>query len=126
MEQITKLKERILNGYSISKEEAMTLVEVQLEPLTQAANEIRNHFCGNAFDICTIINAKSGKCPENCRYCAQSAYYETNVDIYPLKDKEHIVSQARYNDEQGVLRYSLVTILKMYVQHIPMKIRKIQ
>lgn len=85
------------------------LYQEPLEELCQAANEIREHFCQNRFDICTIINGKSGKCSEDCKYCAQSAYYYTSAKEYPLLDTKEIVRQAKYNAQQGVLRYSIVT-----------------
>lgn len=103
------LKKKVLDGAFLTKEEAMELVDAPFEELCQGANEIREHFCGNAFDICTIINGKSGKCSENCKYCAQSAFYSTNVETYPLLSTEKVVEQAKYNDERGVLRYSIVT-----------------
>ena len=80
-----------------------------MEELCQAADGIREHFCKNSFDICTIVNGKSGKCSEDCKYCAQSAYYHTATKEYPLLDTEEIVRQAKYNAQQGVLRYSIVT-----------------
>lgn len=82
------------------------------QPLTELcedADKIRRHFCGSQFDLCTIINAKSGACSENCKFCAQSAHNHTCVSKYPLLPKEEIVEQARKNHEQGVLRYSIVT-----------------
>lgn len=104
-----ELKEKVQSGAMISKEEALTLYEEPLEELCQAADEIRKQFCGNGFDICTIINGKSGRCSENCKYCAQSAYYHTAADEYPLLDTKEIVKQAKYNADRGVLRYSIVT-----------------
>ena len=109
MELIERMKEKVLDGEQITKEEALALYEAPLEELGRAADEIRKHFCGDAFDICTIINGKSGRCSENCKYCAQSAYYHTGAEEYPLLDKEEIVRQAQYNAERGVLRYSIVT-----------------
>ena len=106
---IGKLKKRILNNEDISRKEALLLYEAPLEKLCTAADEIRQYFCGNTFDLCTIINAKSGKCTENCKYCAQSAYYSTNTLEYPLLDTEELVKHAHYNDKAGVLRYSIVT-----------------
>lgn len=70
---IEQLKEKIWSGDDILKEEAILLYQEPLEEICQAANEIREHFCQNRFDICTIINGKSGKCSEDCKYCAQSA-----------------------------------------------------
>ena len=109
MTMIKRLKEKIYKGNEITKEEALLLYEEPLEELCQAADELRRHFCGNAFDICTIINGKSGRCSENCKYCAQSAYYHTQAEEYPLLDTKEIVRQAEYNAQRGVLRYSIVT-----------------
>lgn len=109
MELVEQIKAKVLRGEPVTREEALALYEAPLEELCRAADEIREHFCGNAFDICTIINGKSGKCSENCKYCAQSAHYHTGAEEYPLLDREEIVRQARYNAERGVLRYSIVT-----------------
>lgn len=109
MSDVQRLKEKVLSGGEIAKEEALTLYDAPLESLCKAADEIRKYFCGNGFDICTIINGKSGKCSEDCKYCAQSVYYHTETEEYPLLGKEEIVRQAKYNAERGVLRYSIVT-----------------
>ena len=107
---INTLKDKVLNGYLITKEEALALSETDdLNTLCDAANQIRNHFCGNKFDICSIINAKSGKCSENCKYCAQSSFYHSNIDEYPLLPTDKILSQATSDHSKGVLRYSAVT-----------------
>lgn len=109
MSVIDELKEKVLNAQTVSREEALSLYDEPLKMLCQAANEIRKHFCGDGFDICTIINGKSGRCSENCKYCAQSAYYNTAAKEYPLLDTKEIVKQAKYNADRGVLRYSIVT-----------------
>lgn len=109
MSFVLDIKEKVINGYNITKEEALKLYNSPLDELTESANEIRKYFCGNKFDICTIINAKSGKCSEDCKYCAQSAFYNTNIDEYPILEKEKILKDAKNNDENGILRYSLVT-----------------
>lgn len=106
---LQEIKEQVLNGRLIGKEEGLWLAEQPLEELCEAADEIRRHFCGNGFDICTIINGKSGRCSEDCKYCAQSAHYHTGTEEYPLLGTEEITKQAQYNDERGVLRYSIVT-----------------
>lgn len=106
---ITDLEEKIYQDYMISKKEALFLIASPLDQLCEAANRIRMHFCGNQFDICAIINAKSGRCPENCRYCAQSSHYNVAVNEYPLLDADTLVEQAVQNAKQGVLRYSIVT-----------------
>ena len=103
------LKKKVLEGEQITKQEAIELYEQPIEELCQNADEIRKHFCSNGFDICTIINGKSGRCSENCRFCAQSVHNHTGAAEYPLLPTEEIVAQAKVNDEQGVLRYSIVT-----------------
>lgn len=103
------LKEKVLNGGRIGKEEALSLADAGLEELCNAADELREAFCQNGFDICTIINGKSGKCSENCRYCAQSACYNGASEAYPLLPAEKFVEEAERNARQGVLRYSIVT-----------------
>lgn len=103
------LKQKIFDGEQITKQEAIELYEQPLSELCRNADEIRRHFCSNGFDICTIINGKSGHCSENCRFCAQSAHNHTDAAEYPLLSTEEIVEQAKINDKQGVLRYSIVT-----------------
>ena len=106
---IEELKKKIFEGYQITKDEAIELSTQPLAELCQAADEIREKFCDNTFDMCTIINGKSGRCSEDCKFCAQSARYQTDVEGYPLLGTDEILEQAKYNDEKGVLRFSIVT-----------------
>lgn len=105
---INNLKEKIKDGYVITREEAIEVYKSDYESLTVAADELRKYFCGNDFDVCTIINAKSGKCSENCKFCAQSAHYHTNVKEYDLLDEEIIVKDALDKYKRGIPRYSMV------------------
>ena len=109
MSIVIDLMEKVLNGGLIDKSEAMQLWEADYDELCSAANEIREKFCSNNFDICTIVNGKSGKCSENCKFCSQSSFYHTCAGEYPLLDKESIVKEAMNNAEQGMLRFSIVT-----------------
>lgn len=109
MMKLNELTEKVLGGQQITKEEAMFLYGQPLAVLCENADKIRRYFCENRFDICTIINAKSGSCSENCKFCAQSAHSDSCVNEYPLLSKEEIMAQAKLNYEQGVLRYSIVT-----------------
>ena len=110
MEKISELQEKLYRGELLTKEEVMPLREAPLKELCQAADEIRAHFCGRRFDLCTIINGKCGKCSEDCKYCAQSAHYNTDCqESYPLLQTEKLLAGAKQNEEQGVLRYSIVT-----------------
>jgi len=107
---IEQLEEKILAGGQITFEEALALANTEdLESLFAAANRIREKFMGNKVDLCTIMNAKSGKCSENCKYCAQSAHYSTAVQEYSLISKEEALKMAKENEEAGVHRFSLVT-----------------
>lgn len=107
---VEELKQKVLGGGEVTREEVLELVEAPLEELAQAADQLREHFCGDRFDLCTIVNGKCGKCSEDCKYCAQSAHYHTNLEeSYPLLSTEELVKGAAENKRQGVLRYSIVT-----------------
>jgi len=103
------LLEKIFGGGNISKDEAMGLVDAELEKLCGQADEIRKRFCGNAFDFCSIINGKSGGCTENCKFCSQSAHHKTGIPEYSLIGADEAVGGARYNFERGVGRFAIVT-----------------
>ena len=110
MSIVRQLKEKVMSEEWIGKEEAPQLAAAPLKELTEAADEIRRRYCGDTFDICTIINGKSGKCSEDCKFCAQSSRYHTGLkDTYPLLGTEELLEEAKYNADRGVLRYSIVT-----------------
>ena len=110
MSTVTELKEKVLGGKMITRQEALELFEAPLEELCEAADEIRAKMSGNGFDICTIINGKCGRCSEDCKYCAQSAHYHTSlVETYPLLDTDALLAEAKKNADRGVIRYSIVT-----------------
>ncbi|MCI8376241.1 MAG: biotin synthase BioB [Lachnospiraceae bacterium] len=106
---VESLGNEVIEGKEITREEALWLYGQPFGEVCGKANEIRAHFCSNGFDLCTIINGKSGRCSENCRFCAQSVHNHTGAEEYPLLPAEEILEQARKNAEQGVLRYSIVT-----------------
>ena len=106
---MNSLKLKVLNGEAITKDEALELYSRPLKELCEDADEIRKKFCGNSFDLCTIINAKSGKCPENCKFCAQSIHNKTGVEEYELLSPDEIVEKAIHDYEQGALHYGIVT-----------------
>lgn len=103
------LVEEIKNGKRINKKEAFELLKMPVQELGEAANELREHFCSNGFDLCTIINGKNGQCSENCKFCAQSAHYNTGLLSYPLLSEKEIVDDAKLRTDEGVIRYSIVT-----------------
>ncbi|MCQ2125317.1 MAG: biotin synthase BioB [Fibrobacter sp.] len=118
MSLVQELKNKILNdGYEINREEAIQLLDADLDELTAAANEIREKLHGNDFDFCSIINARSGRCSENCKYCAQSSYYHTGAPEYKLLSADEIVADAKKKEAAGIPRYSIVTSGRTLTNH---------
>ena len=107
---IEELKRRIVEGGSITPKEAEALASVpERDALCDAADEIRRHFCGNEIDTCSIANARSGKCGEDCKWCAQSKHFSTGVKEYERIGTTQLVQLAQGYDRIGVNRFSLVT-----------------
>jgi biotin synthetase len=109
---INFLEEKVLSGQDISLEEAQELGKLSgpdLYYLFAAAGRIRNLRAGKKVDLCSIMNAKSGKCSENCKYCAQSAHHRTGVEVYDLLEEETILERALQMKAEGAQRFSLVT-----------------
>lgn len=107
---ISQLEEKVLGDERISMEEALWLTfHAEKEALYEAANRIRTHFCGNKMDLCTILNAKSGKCSEDCKWCSQSAHHKTNIQVYDLIDSREAFAQAKRNQTAGAHKFSFVT-----------------
>ncbi|MBU4413986.1 MAG: biotin synthase BioB, partial [Proteobacteria bacterium] len=77
--------------------------------LITCANKIREKYKKNNVFTCSIINAKSGRCSENCAFCAQSAHHKTGIETYPLLDKEKIINNSILMEKAGATKYSMVT-----------------
>jgi len=108
---IEYLKQSVLDGKKISRDEAMRLIlSDDIITLSRCANEITRKFNGDTVDVETLINAKSGRCPEDCSFCAQSSFYDNNTGInkYPLLPKEIILEQAKKAKEDGASSFCLV------------------
>ncbi|WP_307766686.1 biotin synthase BioB [uncultured Coprobacter sp.] len=107
---IEKLKNKVLSGEHLSEREAFSLLKTtDKEALYKASGEITKHFCKNKFDMCSIINARSGKCPEDCKWCAQSGHYKTQINTYSLIDREECKKQASQVFQQKIHHLGLVT-----------------
>ena len=104
------IAKRIIDGERIQRGDDLSfLIDTPLEELQAGAHEIQTHFCGNHIDLCTIINGKSGRCGENCKYCAQAACHKTGIEEYGMMPKEEIYRHALVNQNAGVNRFSIVT-----------------
>ena len=103
MQKIITLAEKVLNGQDITREEAEYLINVSDDDtmvLLSMADKIRQKYAGNDVDCCAIINGRSGKCSENCKFCAQSAHYHTGVKEYALLSEEEIFNAAKKAKEE--------------------------
>ncbi len=87
----------------------MIYAKVPASDICQAAEIVTQRMAPRHFDMCSIINAKSGACPENCKWCAQSAHNHTDAEVYGFVGSDHCVEYALGNEENGVARFSLVT-----------------
>lgn len=106
---IQQCQQIVLAGGQLDRQAALALAAAPFEQLCRAADEIRQFFCGNQFDLCTIINGKSGHCSEDCKYCAQSSWYQSKAENYALLPAERFLEQAVCHEQKGVPRFAIVT-----------------
>lgn len=104
------LTDKIIAGYRLGYDEAVRLArEVPADELCRIAGELRLFFHEKHVDTCSIMNARSGRCPEDCKWCSQSKHHKAEIDVYPLVGVDEAVAMAMHNAEKGVGRFSLVT-----------------
>lgn len=105
-----EIAEKIIQGDRLKISDDLNFfLESSLEDLQRGASLIQKNFCGNHVDLCTIINGKSGRCGENCKYCAQAACHKTGIEGYNFLSAEKILKVALMNEKFGVNRFSIVT-----------------
>lgn len=110
MKELDRYIDCIAEGGSLDFEEAMEMAgQFPPEALFEGADRLRRRLHGDVFDYCSIINARSGKCSENCSFCAQSSRYQTGIETYDKVDETEVLRQGRENEGHGVGRFSLVT-----------------
>lgn len=112
IEMVMNLGNKVLAGQYITKEDAMALADISQQDLLfllAMADKIRQRYVGDEVDLCAIINGRSGKCPENCRFCAQSVYHQTDIATYGLKTSQELVAAARQAEKAGARRFAIVT-----------------
>ena len=104
------LAQEIIDGRRITREDDLNFfLTCDLKELCEGADRIRKACVGDKVDLCSIINGRSGRCPEDCKYCAQSAHHHTNCEVYDFLPEEEIVKMCRVNEAEGVDRFSIVT-----------------
>ncbi|HQG51710.1 MAG TPA: biotin synthase BioB [Syntrophorhabdaceae bacterium] len=110
--ELQTITEKTIREKTVNLKEALELYDLgKSKPflLMAYASEVRDYFKGKNISLCSIVNAKSGLCPENCKFCAQSAHYVTRAEVYPLMTKENILERAKEAKESGVGMFSIVT-----------------
>ena len=109
---ILHVGDKVLGGEKISMKDLLPLVGAKgpdILDLAAVANRVREEFNGNEIDLCSLLNVKSGRCSEDCVFCAQSAHYKTEAPVYPLMDMNRIVEEAREAQKKGTGRFCLIT-----------------
>jgi len=107
---LEKLTTRVIeSGDGICWEEALKLQQLPLKDLINTAGKIRHHFHHNKIYACSIINAKSGMCSEDCAFCAQSSHHQANSPVYELIDPAKIIQDALQYAQAGATQFSVVT-----------------
>lgn len=91
------------------RKDIQKLLKLPVANLAAIADEIRAKNAGRQLDLCTIINAKSGSCVEDCKFCAQSCRHATGVETYPLKSNNEILMAAITARKNGAMRFGIVT-----------------
>lgn len=110
MRLLEEVKARALQGIAATVEEALALNDkYTVDELCDAADEVRAARCGNEIDTCSIVNARSGRCPEDCKWCAQSARHKTGIQEYDIISEKELMNAVHANSRRGVKRFSMVT-----------------
>jgi biotin synthase len=112
VEKLFYLKEKAIHSKNINFKDAIDLYEFgRLHPflLFGLASEIRQYFKGNKINLCGIVNAKSGRCGENCKFCAQSVHYNTGIEVYSLLSANDIIEKAKEAKFAGAHMFGIVT-----------------
>lgn len=107
---LSSVLQKALEGVPATIEEALELNErFTTDELCDAADKVRSRWCGDRIDTCSIVNARSGRCSEDCKWCAQSSHHQTGIDEYEFIPMKEALDMAVFNSSKGVRRFSLVT-----------------
>ncbi len=108
---LKKIEAKLENCNPINFSDAMELMKLdghQCMELFSLANRVRSKL-GDRVDLCSIVNAKCGLCPEDCKFCSQSVHNEADITPHPLLDEEEIINMALLMEEEGAARFCIVT-----------------
>lgn len=109
---VRDIGEKVLREEPIEYQDALELIRLGDEHLFDIlffSDKIRKKYKGNRINLCSIVNAKSGRCAEDCAFCAQSAYFKTDIEEYPLLNQEDILNKAQSAKRLGAHEFSIVT-----------------
>ena len=109
---IKQMVDSALDGKGVTHRQALELEffsREELDHLFEGTDRLRDHFKGDDVKICSIVNAKAGKCEEDCGFCAQSSQFKTDSPEYSLLDVEKIVEAAKEAEAFGSNEFSIVT-----------------
>jgi biotin synthase len=112
---LTHVADFIIDGGVLDDATALRLLTIgdeRVYDLMYAAYLVKRHFQGDKLHRCSIVNAKSGACSENCTFCAQSASYTTGVDTYPIMNADAILRAADDAVDYGSTNFGIVTAVK--------------
>jgi len=108
----TQLANAVCDGYALDRGTALTLNEIaddDIPELLAGTDRIRRHFKGNRASLCSIVSAKSGRCPEDCAFCSQSVHHNAAVPAYPLMSNEEIATHFNAASAYPIDRFGIVT-----------------
>lgn len=110
MINIEHITQQLKQGMDVTPEQVLDMQEnLSVEQILELAALLRAENQGDIFESCSIMNARSGLCSEDCKWCSQSKFSKTKVDVYPLVSKSEARQAAQYNADKGIERFSLVT-----------------
>jgi len=104
------IADRVASGEKLGREHALWIAAAaDFEELLYRAARLRERFCGNVVRLCSIINAKSGACAEDCKFCAQSARYHTSAPVHPMVSRADVTEAAESAAARGADSFGIVT-----------------
>ena len=105
------LADAVCGGHRVDRATALSLHETPDQDVLQllaGADRIRRHFKDNRVTLCSIVNAKSGRCPEDCAFCSQSAHHKSDIPVFPLLPEKEIVGHFEAATAYPIDRFGIV------------------